>query len=91
MPEWVAYVDESGNRAGSAGGPDYFVLAGVAGSQGALGELAERARRLKLDLVPHADPADWELHAGDMFHDRDDSPLGSMSTAKKKCLLCARL
>jgi len=80
MTEWVAYIDESGSGLKSEKGPNRFVLACVAGSTDALGELEEKIRRLKLDLVPGADPAKWELHAGDMFHGRGGSPLGSMST-----------
>jgi len=73
--EWVAYVDESGSRVGARGGPGRFVLACVAGSPEAIAGLAESVRRLKLELVPKIDPADWELHAGDMFHGRGGSPL----------------
>ncbi|MCY4252945.1 MAG: DUF3800 domain-containing protein [Thaumarchaeota archaeon] len=80
MTEWEAYVDESGSGLKSEMGPNRFVLACVAGSPKALGELEEKIRRLKLELVPRADPAKWELHAADMFHGRGDSPLGSMST-----------
>jgi len=87
MPEWVCHVDESGNRNGAEGGSDYFVLCGIAGSPGSLGELAERIRRLKLELVPRADPASWELHAGAMFHGRDSSPLGSIGLPKKLAVM----
>lgn len=82
MQEWVAHIDESGNRDGVERRSDYFVIAGVAGSPTALDELVERMRRLKLELVPHADPASWELHAGDMFHNRDGHILGSLCPEK---------
>lgn len=87
MQEWAAYIDESGNRGGVEGGSDYFVVAGVVGGPAALDELAGRIRRLKLELVPHADPADWELHAREMFHDHSGSFLGSMSTEEKMSVM----
>jgi len=79
MPEWVAHIDESGNRAGVCHESGHFVIAGIAGSARSLDELAERIRRLKLELAPHADPSSWELHAGDMFHNREGHILGSLS------------
>lgn len=69
MQEWTAHIDESGNRDGSVHGSGHFVITGVAGNPGSLDELAERIPRLKLELVPHANPVDWELHAREMFHD----------------------
>ncbi|RNJ71837.1 MAG: DUF3800 domain-containing protein [Thaumarchaeota archaeon S15] len=80
MAEWEAYVDESGSRLSARQGKSRFVLACVAGSPRALGELEGKIQRLKLELVPGADPAKWELHASKMFHNIGDSPLGSMST-----------
>jgi len=86
-PEWAAYVDESGSRTGARGEPGRFVLACIAGSPAAIARLAESIRRLKLELVPRIDPADWELHAGDMFHGRGGSPLGSMTTEEKMSVM----
>lgn len=83
MSDWVAYVDESGSGMGQGSGPRRFVLACVAGSPAAIEDLAEKVRRLKLELVPGIDPSDWELHAGDMFHDRGGSPLGSLGMETK--------
>jgi len=83
MPEWVAYVDESGSGLGQKGGSGRFVLACVAGSPAAIAALAENIRRLKLELAPELDPADWELHAGEMFHARGSSPLGSMGMERQ--------
>jgi len=83
MPEWVAYVDESESGIGAVDGPGRLVLACVVGSPEAIAELSERIRRLKLELVPALDPADWELHAGDMFHGRGVSPFGSAGMEKK--------
>jgi len=59
----------------------------MAGSPAAIARLAESIRRLKLELVPKIDPADWELHAGDMFHGRGGSPLGSMTTEEKMSVM----
>jgi len=87
MAEWVAYVDESGSGPGARGGPGRFVLACIVGSPTAIAEINERIRRLKLELVPGLDPADWELHAGDMFHDRGGSPLGSMGTQEQMAVM----
>lgn len=83
MSEWTAYIDESGNRTGAVDGSDYFVFAEIAGSPGTLDELTKRVRQLKLNLVPNTDLADWELHAGALFHDRDGSPLGYMGMDNK--------
>jgi len=83
MPEWHAHVDESGGRLGIRGGQGRLVLACIVGTPDSLAELAKKIRRLKLELVPHADPADWVLHAGDMFHGRGDTPLGSIGKARK--------
>lgn len=83
MPEWVAYVDESGSGLGQRGGSGRFVLACVVGSPAVIAALAEKIRRLKLELVPVLDPVDWELHAGEMFHDRGSSPLGSIGTKRQ--------
>lgn len=87
MGGWVAYVDESGSSPGARDRPGRFVLACVAGSTEAIDVLAEKIRRLKLGLVPGADPADWELHAGDMFHDRGGSPLGFLGMEKKMSIM----
>lgn len=87
MEEWAAYVDESGSGIGARGGPGRLVLACVAASQETTAEIDERIRRLKLELVPWLDPADWELHAGDMFHNRAGSPLRSMTTDEKMVVM----
>lgn len=87
MPEWHAYVDESGGRLGARAGQGRLVLACIAGSPGSLAELAEKIRRLKLELVPRTDPADWELHAGDMFHGRGGTPLGSIGKTQKMAVM----
>lgn len=87
MPEWVAYVDESGNREGVSHESDHFVIAGFVGSHDSLDELAERTRRLKLELVPHVDPAGWELHAWDIFHNHNDYLLGSLSLDEKMSIM----
>jgi len=81
MAEWIAYVDESGSKTGARGKPGRFVLACVAGSPSAIAELTRKIRNLKLKLVPRKDPANWELHASDMFHGRSVSPLGSIGKA----------
>jgi len=83
MAEWVAHVDESGSGPGARGGQGRFVLACIAASPKTIAEIEERIRRLKLELVPALDPADWELHAGDMFHNRAGSPLRSMTVDEK--------
>jgi len=82
MAEWVAYVDESGSRTDARGGPGRLVLACIVASTETTAEINEKIRRLKLELVPGLDPADWELHAGDMFHNRGGSPLGHMSRTR---------
>jgi len=87
MAEWAAHVDESGSGPGARGKPGRFVLACIAGSPEAIAGIEERIRRLKPGLVPGLDPADWELHAGDMFHGRMASPLGSMTTAEKMAVM----
>lgn len=87
MSVWFAYVDESGSRSSVGGKARNSVLACVVGSPESLKELAERIRRLKLNLRPHADPASWELHTGDMLHGRDRSPLGSMGMDKKMSVM----
>ncbi|MDD9808279.1 MAG: DUF3800 domain-containing protein [Thaumarchaeota archaeon S15] len=87
MVEWVAHVDESGSWPGAGGGQGRFVLACIAGSQEATAAVAEGIRRLKLELVPGIDPADWELHAGDMFHGRGGSLLGSLGMEKKMAIM----
>jgi len=74
MPRWDAHVDESGSRLDASGGQGRFVLVCMAGSPAAISGLVEKIRRLKLELVPGADPANWELYAGDMFHARRLSP-----------------
>lgn len=86
MPEWIAYVDESGSGFGIGGGPSRLVLACVAGHPAEIARLEERIRRFKLELVPRADPANWELHSVAMFHDRG-SPLGSMSTKRNMSVM----
>lgn len=63
------------------------MLACVAGSPKALAELEEKIRRLKLELAPKADPAGWELHAGDMFHNRGGSILGLLETKKQMAIM----
>lgn len=83
MEGWVAHVDESGHEPGVRGELVRFVLACVAASPKTTAKIGEKIRRFKLELAPHLDPADWELHAGDMFHNRIGSPLGSMTTDEK--------
>ena len=87
MPRWDAHVDESGSRLDASGGQGRFVLVCMAGSPAAISGLVEKIRRLKLELVPGADPANWELHAGDMFHDRGGSPPGSLTTEEKMSIM----
>jgi len=87
MPEKTAYIDESGNRSGIEGEGEHFVLASVAGSPAALGELEEKIRKLKLKLAPKSDPSGWELHASDIMHNRGASPLGTTSMDEKMSIM----
>lgn len=87
MAEWIAYIDESGNRSGTEGEGKHFVLACVAGSLMGLNELEEKIRRLKLKLAPKSDPSGWELHAADIMHNRGTSPLGTTSMDKKLSIM----
>lgn len=87
MAGWVAHVDESGSGPDIRGGPGRFVLACIAGSPETITGINEKIRRLKLRLVPGLDPADWELYAADMFHNRGGSPLGSMGIERQMSVM----
>lgn len=78
----AAHAGEPGSGPDIRGGPGRFVLACIAGSPETTAGINERIRRLRPGLVPGLDPADWELHAGDMFHNRGGSPLGPMGRTR---------
>jgi len=87
MQGLAAYVDESGSRSGTGEGGDYFVLGCIVGSPDSLGDLSERIRRLKLELVPNADPMNWELHAVEIMHERGNGILGHMNMKQKLSIM----
>jgi len=91
--EWVAYMDESGNRTGKdiVGESDLFVLACVTGSPDTLARLADMVRGMKRGLAPGFSPDQWELHGKEIVHGPEKgpfrAPLLARTVPKKTAIL----